>query len=70
MVFQIVIAGIDIVQSNLKQNTLIKIIDTQLQQSEKLSQTSLNLLDLQSQVQTLKKENVLLSEKLNKKNQP
>ena len=63
MTFQIVIAGIDIAQSNSKQNTLIKIIDTQSQQSEIISRMSLSLLDLENQVRNLEQEN----ERLNKK---
>lgn len=52
-------------ESNSKQNSLNKIIETQSQQSEVISRMSLNLLDLQNQAQTLEKENSRLKEKLN-----
>ena len=44
-------------ESNTKQNSLTKIIDTQSKQSEVISRMSLNLLDLQNQVRTLEQEN-------------
>ena len=50
-------------QSNSKQNQLNKIVETQSKQSEVISSMSLNLLDLQSQVQTLEQENKLLLKK-------
>ena len=52
-------------QSNSIQNNLTKLIDIQSQQSEVISRMSLNLLDLQNQVQILEKENNKLSEILN-----
>jgi hypothetical protein len=63
MMFQIVIAGVGILESNTKQNNLTTVIETQSKQSEIISQMSLNLLDLQSQVHTLEKENGLLLKK-------
>jgi hypothetical protein len=52
-------------ESNSKQNSLTKIIDTQSMQSEVISHMSLSLLDLRIQVQTLGLENVQLKEELN-----
>ena len=52
-------------ESNSKQNNLKTIIELQSQQSEAISRMSLNLLDLQNQVQTLEQENALLNQKLN-----
>ena len=66
MILQIVISGVSIVLSNSEQNNLTKIIDTQSQQSEVISNMSLNLLDLQNQVQALEQENALLNQELNK----
>jgi len=53
-------------ESNSIQNNLTKIIDTQSQQSEVISRMSLNLLDLENQVQTLEQENARLNQELNK----
>ena len=57
MSLQIFIAIITTNQSNYRQNNLTTIIETQAQQSEIISRMSLNLLDLQNQVQTLEQEN-------------
>ncbi len=53
-------------ESNSKQNNLTTIIELQSKQSETISRMSLNLLDLQNQVQTLEQENELLIQKLKK----
>lgn len=53
-------------ESNSIQNNLIKVIDTQSQQSEVISRMSLNLLDLENQVQTLEQENARLSQENSK----
>lgn len=51
-------------ESNSKQSSITKIIDTQSQQSEVISRMSLNLLDLQNQVRTLEQENARLNQNL------
>lgn len=66
MILQIVIAGVSIALSNSEQKNLTKIIDTQSQQFEVISDMSTYLLDLQNQVQTLEKENARLNQELNK----
>lgn len=53
-------------ESNSRQNNLTKIIYTQSQQSEVISRMSLNLLDLENQVQTLEQQNARLNQKFNK----
>jgi hypothetical protein len=47
--------------------SITRIIDTQLQQSETISNMSIYLLDLRNQVQTLEKENEILIKKLEQK---
>jgi uncharacterized membrane protein (DUF106 family) len=47
--------------------SIIRIIDTQSQQSETISNMSIYLLDLRNQVQALEKENELLIKKLEQK---
>jgi hypothetical protein len=47
--------------------SIIRIIDTQSQQSETISNMSIYLLNLQNQVRTLEKENKQLIKKLEKK---
>jgi hypothetical protein len=51
---------------NKIQNELSRIVETQSKTSEAISNTSLNLLDLQNQVQILEKENAQLNLKLKK----
>ena len=63
MIFQIGYAVWFNKKSNHKQNNLTKIIETQLKQSETISQMSLNLLDLQNQVSNLEKEKIELLKK-------
>ena len=66
MIVQIFIAGFDIYQSNLKGSSLTTIVEIQSQQSETISNMSLNLLDLQSQVRNLEQENAQLKLKSEK----
>ena len=66
MILQIIIAGVSIALSISEQNNLTKLIDMQSQQSEVISRMSLNLLDLQVQVQTLEQENEQLNQSLNR----
>jgi hypothetical protein len=64
MIFQIGYAVWTNYESNSKQNSLTKIIDTQSQQTEVISRMSLSLLDLENQVRTLEQENARLNLKI------
>lgn len=66
MIFQIGYAVWTNSESNIRQNNLVKIIEMQSQQSETISRMSLNLLNLEKQVQVLKQENKLLINNLKK----
>ncbi|TVZ15607.1 hypothetical protein [Maribacter sp. MAR_2009_72] len=62
MIFQIGYAVWTNSESNSIQSSLTKIVDTQSKQSESVSRMSLNLLDLQNQVQILEQENARLNQ--------
>ena len=66
MIFQIGLAIWTINTTNSDQSKMIKIIDSQTQQSEAISRMSITTLELQEQVQALQKENNRLISELKK----